>query len=292
LVRGADAQRAEIIRFWRTVEMFSPPSVEKVSERRVYVVKPGEPLPWEPEHELAGVPLSKDQAWWHVVYAGIYSLESVFEVLARVFAPDEESFDERPARESALAAFVVSGEGRPLVGSEVLSSCAWATGRTVCPGPGTPSWLTGFEGAKKEFGAYFKDLVEPEPDDEWAAELRRRDHEVGRPIGQEVLTECLKAVAKMLHVDSALPHAEIRIRSQIVAKCRAYSADGHDFLNSFIADDLATVAEQASVGKVGTVLCEYLRPDAELDTARRVDVREQLDTVLKATAPCRVPLGR
>jgi hypothetical protein len=282
LVLGADARRAEIIRFWRTVEMFSPPPVEKVSrERRVYVVKPGEPLPWESEHELAGVPLSQDQAWRHVVYLGIYSLESVFEVLARVFAPDEESFDERPSEESALAAFVVSGEGRPLVGSEVLSSCAWATGRAVHHGPGTPGWLTGFEGSEKEFGALFKNLVEPEPDGEWAA-----------PIAEEDLAKCREAVAEMLHVDSALPHAEIRIHSQIVAKRRAYSTDGHDFLNSFIADDLATVAKQASLGKIGTVLREYLRPDAELDTARRVDVREQLDTVLAATAPSCVPLGR
>lgn len=132
----------------------------------------------------------------------------------------------------------------------------------------------------------------PEPNDEWAAELRERGHEVGRPIGKEVLANCLDAAAEIVQVGSALPHAEIRIRSQTVAKRSAYSADGHDFLNSFIADDLATVAEQASVGKVGTVLCEYLRPDADLDTARRVDVRERLDMVLAATAPCRVPLGR
>ncbi len=292
MVLGADAERAEIIRFWRTVEMFSPPSVEKVSrERWVYAVKAGEPLPWEPEHELAGVQLRDNQAWRHVVYVGIYSLESVFEVLTRVFAPDEESFDERPAGESALAAFVVSGEGRPLIGSEVLSSCAWATGRARHPGPGT-RWLTGFEGAEWHFGAMFADLVAPEPDDERAGELRARGHEVGRPIGKEVLARCLDAAAEVVQVDSALLHSEVRIHSQKVAKRSAYSADGHDFLNSFIADDLARVAEQARSGKVGTVLREYLRPDADLDVARRVDVRERLDTLLEATAPRCVPLGR
>lgn len=58
----ADAERAEIIRFWRTVELFSPQSVEKVSRtRRVYEVKPGELLPWEPEHELARVELHQNQ---------------------------------------------------------------------------------------------------------------------------------------------------------------------------------------------------------------------------------------
>ncbi|MEO7196047.1 MAG: hypothetical protein ABIZ05_14755 [Pseudonocardiaceae bacterium] len=98
LVLGADAERAEIIRFWRTVEMFSPQSVDKGSrQRRVYTVKPGEPLPWEPEHELARVELRKNRVRRHVVYLGVYPLESVFEILNKVFAPDEESFDERPA---------------------------------------------------------------------------------------------------------------------------------------------------------------------------------------------------
>jgi hypothetical protein len=61
------------------------------------------------------------QAWQHVVYVGIFSLESVFEALAQAFPSDGESFDERPDGESALAAFVVSGEGCPLIGSEVPS---------------------------------------------------------------------------------------------------------------------------------------------------------------------------
>ncbi|MGH3623900.1 MAG: damage-inducible protein, partial [Sciscionella sp.] len=290
---GANAERAKIIRFWRTMEMFSPPSVDKVSrERRVFAVRPGQPLPWEPAHELARVRLRRNQAWRHVVYVGIFSLESVFEVLRQVFAPDEESFDERPGGESALAAFVVSGEGRPLIGSEVLSGCGWATGRALHPGPGTPGWLSGFDGARTEFSADFKDLVAADPDDERAMELLRRGHEVGRPVGAEELAACRDAAAETVQVGSALPHAEIRISSQIVAIRKAHSTDGHDFLNSFITDDLATVAEQAAAGKIGTALREYLRPDADLDVARRIDVRERLDTVLEATAPNGVPLGR
>lgn len=289
----ADAERAEIIRFWRTVELFSPPPVAKVSrERRVYGVKPGEPLPWEPGHELTRVRLRKDQVWRHVVYLGIYPLESVFEVLKQVFTPDEASFDERPAGESALTAFVVSHEGRPLIGSEVLSSCAWATGRAVAPGPGTPGWLAGFEDAETEFSAQFADLVAPDPEDEQAEELRRRGHHVGRPLGREELAACLDAAAGVVAVGAALPHAEIRVRSEIVGVRNALKADGSDFLNSFIAADLAAVAEQAGSGKIGAALREYLRLDVNLDTAQRVDVRAQLGIVLDATAPRCVPLGR
>jgi hypothetical protein len=284
---------AEIIRFWRTVEMFSPQSVDKVSrERRVHAVKPGEPLPWEQAHELARVRLSEKQAWRHVVYIGTYPLRSVFETLMRVFAPNEESFDERPAGESALAAFVVSGEGRPLLGSEVLSSCAWATGRALRPGPGKPGWLTGFEDAKAAFSSSFEEVVEADPDDPRAVQLRSQGHDVGRPIGWEELTGCLRVAVDATKIESILPHTEIRINSQIVARRSAYSADGHDFLNSFIADDLAMVAEQVRLGKFGTALREYLRPDADLDIGRRVDVRERLDVVLDATAPRNVPLGR
>jgi hypothetical protein len=292
-VQGTDRGRAEIIRFWRTVEMFSPPAVEKVSrERKVYQVKAGEPLPWQPGHELARVRRGKDQAWRHVVYVGVYSLESVFEVLARVVAPDEESFDERPAGESALAAFVVSEEGRPILGSEVLSSCAWATGRAMRPGPGTRGWLTGFDGARNDFSISFENVIAADPRDMGAQKLRSQGHDVGRVIGQDELAACLDAAAGVVRVGSALPNSEIRVSSQLVARRGAYSTDGHDFLNSFIADDLAMVAEQVGSGNVGTALGEYLRSNSDLDVGRRVDVREQLDVVMQATAPRGIPLGR
>lgn len=104
-----------------------------------------------------------------------------------------------------------------------------------------------------------------------------------------MLTECLVSAAETVQVGSALPHTEIRIHSHMVAKRTADNADGHDFLNSFIADDLAMVAEQAGSGKVGIALREYLRPNSELDRTRRV---ERLGAVLEATAPRCVPLGR
>lgn len=115
---------------------------------------------------------------------------------------------------------------------------------------------------------------------------------MGRPMGWEVLAACLEAAAGVAGVVDVLPTIGVRIRSEKVGTRNALKVDGHDFLNSFTADDLATVAEQTGAGKVGAALRQYLRPDADLDTGQRVDVRERLDAVLDATAPSGVPLGR
>lgn len=288
-----NARRAEIIRFWRTVEIFSPPKVDPVSpQRRIFRVGPGQPLPWEPEHHLARKQLPRHKAWRHVVYVGIYPMRSVFEVLSSAFPPDPDSHEERPPGESALAAFVVSGEGRPLIGSEVLSSCAWATGRVLHPGPGTPGWLSGFDTARSAFSEAFEDLVAAADNDGRAQHLRTQGFEVGRRIAADDVHQCLDLAAECAATSSALPFTDIRVQSLLVDKRNQHKSDGHDFLNSFIVDDLAEVGERAESGELGHALREYLRPDSELPKGERIDLREDLGTSLEATAPQRIPLGR
>ncbi|HET9254574.1 MAG TPA: damage-inducible protein, partial [Pseudonocardiaceae bacterium] len=272
--------------------MFSPQGVEKVSrERLVFAVRPGEPLPWEPDHELARRKLRSNQAWRHVVYLGIYRLDEVFEILSRVFTSDQESFDERPAGESAVAAFVVGGDGCALNNSEVLSSCAWATGQVSRKRRGRQDWLSGFDGAAKGFRDVWPDLVNDyrtfQQDDGTTQEVM-----VPRTLRAADLSDCLYTAVDMAGIGTALRCAEIRIKSQIVAKRTADNAGGHEFLNSFIMDDLDHIAERAAKGDLGAALRGYLRPDAEIPTARRVNVRDQVGAVLAATAPDTVPAGR
>jgi hypothetical protein len=291
-VPGTDADRAGIVRFWSMAEMFSPPPVKKVDrEKLMFAVKPGEPLPWEPGHELARRRFTDKRVWQHVVYLGIYGMDSIFDVLQSVFEPDELSFDERPSGQSALVTFVVSAEGRPIVGSEVLSSCAWATSRALHPGPGTDGWLAGFEGAKFEFGQLFEKLVGPESDDARAAALARGGHQVGRPMGEDLLAACFTLAEDMARLGAAVRHGEVRVQSKRVAARNAHDT-GHDFLNSMIADDLITVTEQAQAGKDGTALREYLRADSAHGLGQRVNVQDDLGTVARVTAPQYVPLGR
>jgi hypothetical protein len=282
--------RAEIVEFWRIVEMFSPQKVEKVSrERLVSAVRPGAPLPWEPGHELARWELRSNQAWRHVVYLGIYPLDEVFEALSRVFEPDQGSYDERPGGDSAIAAFMVGEDGRTLLDSEVLSSCAWATGQVLREGRCGQHWLAQLRDAMLDFTEAWRDVVTEEvstPQDDAPPQY------VPRVLDCDALAECLAIAVAAAGTGQALSCAEIRISSQIVARRTADNPAGHEFLNSFIMGDLGLVAERTAKGDIGAALRDYLRPEAKIPTAQRVDVRSRLDAVLAETAPGAVPAGR
>jgi hypothetical protein len=271
--------RREIIEFWQAVEMFSPPAIP--DSRALQVFDAEESLPWSADHPLRGEELKEHLTWRHIVYVGTYPREAVFTALGSVFPAVADSFEERPLGSSALLAFAVADDGTMIEGSAVLSACAWATVRALDPGPKSPGWLDGFADLEKEV----------------ARELEERylgggaDQSTADVFDQSALQECRDVVIDALEVSEVLPVAGIRIRSEVVAR-RTADAVEHDFLNSFIADDLARVAAAVDQEEVGSALRDYLRPAAELDTGARVDVRTQLDEVRRVTDPDRVPLGR
>jgi len=227
--------------------MFSPQKVDKVDrEQLVFSLRPGQPLPWEARHELARRKLNPKQAWRHTIYLGVHRLEEMFEVVSRVFAPDEESYDERPAGESAVAAFVVDERGCALVDSAVLSSCAWATGQVVRRGR---DWLFGFQSAAEDFGEVLRDEVTdllPFGSDEAAA------LSVPRVLTGADLLNCLEVATDIAGIGMTLSCTEIRIKSQIVGRRNADDQGGADFLNSFIMDDLGRVAARVRAGDVAS----------------------------------------
>ena len=94
------------------------------------------PMPWEAGHALRSVPVEPGYGWQHVVYGGTYPLSAVRDTLLDVFGESDEDHDGRMDGESALFALTVTDEGRLLLDSPVFSTCAWATGRAVTPGPG------------------------------------------------------------------------------------------------------------------------------------------------------------
>src|SRR6266568_3517432 len=287
------ASREQVLRFWRAIELFTPPKVPDVSPKeRVDRVERSSPLPWEDGHRLRRVKLEQDQVWRHVVYGGVFSLDRVHDVLEDVFGKDEENFDPPRRGESALFALTVTGEGRVLLGSEVLSTCAWAVGRTRNPGPTNPDWLQGFDVVAGELGFAFQRIAAALDDDEQAAGLRAQGHLVGRPMHFEYLERLVEVVADRFGVSQLLKPAEIRVQSVIVAIKRQFDADGQEFLNSFIADDLERVADAVRRGEYGAALDAYLQEEQQVDPARRVDVRTDPQIVLDWVVPDRVPLGR
>jgi AAA domain len=272
--------QGEIIEFWRAVEMFSPPSIPAARpSQNVFDVVLGEPLPWSTGHPLRRQRLRKHQTWRHIVYVGTYPREAVFSALRSVFPAAADSFEERPVGSSALLAFAVSDDGKMLEGSVVLSAGAWATTRALDPGPAAAGWLDGFDGLEAEFATQLEEMYLGD------------EQEPAKLLDATDLTDCCAEAIVALGVADVLSVDGIRVRSEKVARETAAVVE-HDFLNSFIADDLARVAGAAHHREVGPALRDYLRPGAELDAVRRVDVRTELDEVRHATAPDRVPLGR
>jgi len=283
--------RGKAIEFWRAVEMLSPPAVSPpstASEIRaarpselVFDIGPDDQLPWNAGHPLRRKRLRKNMAWRHIVYVGIYRLDKVYEALKEVFPAAGDSFGERRGGSSALLAFAVSDEGTMLEDSAVLSTCAWATGRALDPGPAAAGWLDGFDELNAEVALQLEKMY-------LGGDDGQRDPVV---LDWATLAKCGAAVGEVLGVGRVLGVKGIRVRSEKVARRNAEVVE-HDFLNSFIADDLGRVARAAAREEVGSALRDYLRPDADIDRGARVDVRTRLDEVRRATDPDRIPLGR
>ncbi|MBF6498845.1 DEAD/DEAH box helicase, partial [Nocardia cyriacigeorgica] len=141
--RSEAERQARILRYWQAVEYFSPPKVDPVSkDRGVRAVHIGSPLPWE-----QSLRTKSNYVWRHTVYAGVFDILKVREVLRTVLGDDEEQgdFDARPGGHSAVLCFTVDEAGCLLKDSVTLSTCAWAVGRTIVPGPTADDWLQGFD---------------------------------------------------------------------------------------------------------------------------------------------------
>ncbi|MGI5232539.1 hypothetical protein [Actinoallomurus sp. CA-142502] len=179
---------ADLVEYWRTVELFAPPALArptKISERKAgtewvqpVLVRDGRPfpeLPWQPGHLLSEERPKGGRygaSWRHTVYGGVFPLDIVRKTLADRFGfPQEKDYSgKRKAGDTAIFAFTVNERGLLLEDTVVSSSCAWATGRLLDPGPGESGWLDGFEAFARACAIAISHLThryipyEPHPD--------------------------------------------------------------------------------------------------------------------------------
>ena len=224
------------------------------------------------------------------IYCGVYKLERVTDVMEKKFGRDAEAVDERMDGENCLFALLVTRDGRPLLDSLTLSSCAWAVGRTLTSLAGTSGWLEGFEEDAQRMTDKVRLLLAADKEDEEAQKRTEQGFPMGRPLTLEDLQRATELVAHELGVNGALQPAGIRVKAGLVARKKPYSVDDNDFLNSFFLRDLQKVGQQVSSGRLGTGLKAYLNEQPEM--SHRTDVREQLEVVLGHLAPDRFPQGR
>jgi hypothetical protein len=159
---------AQVVRFWRIVEMFSPQGVPKLqpgftgdAEQVVLDLAPDELAPWEAGHPVTARPLSPRRAWRFTVYCGLYGLPAARDALVSAFGADSKYPEGRLDGQTALFAFSLDAEGRLVENSATLSACAWAISRMQSPGPSVPGWLDGFEAEESEFILALNKLVPP-----------------------------------------------------------------------------------------------------------------------------------
>ncbi|MFJ9700574.1 DEAD/DEAH box helicase [Streptomyces fradiae] len=369
--RSERQRRADIVRYWRAVEMFSPQKVDKVAPARgMYPVDAGRPLPWEPGHAVRPRPPGRNMVWQHTVYCGVYAVSAVRDALLDVFGGSEEDHDGRLDGDTALLAFDVTDDGLLVQDSITFSACAWAVGRSRKPGPGARGWLDGFDDeaeacepvvldigdgkleiadvsptrrerpfagvlceiALGAVGGAVNTALAPGLGDIAAGVVRamvdaasdeaqrgRRDADAGRTLGQDDgrlsdqladegeegppqlgekpltvrdLSAVTRWVADRFGVTDDLRPETVRVQSRAVSRRKAGRSGGSDFLNSFIAADLALVAGRIAEEEPGKALRDYLTATASLRTGIRVDVKEDTAAVLRGVEPARFPLGR
>ncbi len=159
-----EQQHADVLDYWRSVEYFLPqdlPDVPTRPNKNAPIANidtaANDPLPWHPEHRLQSAPL-QGKEWRHTVYCGSVHLNHVRDLLRATFGTEEFAGDveERPLGHAAVAAFVLDTTGRPLLDTEGISSCGWAVGRTLHPGPRSDGWLSGFENVEDVFSVLFE----------------------------------------------------------------------------------------------------------------------------------------
>jgi AAA domain len=320
---GDSEGRGDVLAFWRVVELFSPQQVPRLEEERVCRVAEEDGdwdeevlLPWQAGHRLGGASLREGNAWQHHVYVGVYSLDGAFAELRAALAGGEEEEGELPrAGDSALAAFTVASDGRVILGSQTLSSCAWALSRASGGEVGSREWLAGFEHEARVFADEFARLLALGEEDLEGNELARAGHSVGAILDLELLGEVQELLAEVLGVADADADAddrqdgesggrgarvirqalEVRVSSRQIKRANRYRALELDFLNSFIARDLGKVAAAVDEGAFGTALERYLAAAAGVAPARdlgRVDVERDLNRVRELLAPGLLPAGR
>lgn len=235
--------RENIVRYWRAVELLQPQSAPKLEKRSgdygpyVHDTPCARPIPpWAAESIVRKQALPENFEWSHTLYAHAYDSRLVATALEKLYGADQGY---REPQESVSAVFAVkfNMSGQLVEGSFVLSSETWFLGRAL----GGRDWTSGFE------------------DDQRAAAEQAVAQLQGQ-VSSDALRDFTQWVVQFLGVAdffAKINSPQLRFRSQPIKPDSPNSED--DPLNSFILEDLATVADRLAIGVASEPLKQYLR---------------------------------
>ncbi|MET9492811.1 DEAD/DEAH box helicase [Nocardia sp. NPDC006630] len=126
-----------------------------------------------------------------------------------------------------------------------------------------------------------------------AAKAKDTDKDADAPatfaFSAEDLHQFSGELSDALGITGVLDVGGVRVKCTQVAKNWVVDVDA-DFLNSFIAQDLADIEKAVSQKDIGIALRSYLSDDC--DAGRRIDVRANQTAVVAGLSPRRIPGGR
>lgn len=108
------------------------------------------------------------------------------------------------------------------------------------------------------------------------------------------LDDLVADLAREFHIDESLQPRGVRVemRSVRIPRHAGQRVTSTAFLNSFIREDLARVADALNSGDAGPALCGYLTPDGDVDVPGQVDTAREHAAVAAAVEPRARPNGR
>lgn len=293
--------KARILDYWRAVELFSPQSVPRINSKDanelVINLTANSIPPWHPSHPLQKRLIHEEFTWRHQVYCGIFDMGEVIRLLEDNIGRNTDSSGEYFKQESAVCAFIISNDGRPLAESLIISTCPWAVARTLTPGPEDPGWLSGFEKLAAEIAKSFpitQPSIHPDPELEIEGYLSSEDaseHELWVMSAGDVHREASRIVVA-LGAHAFVKEMVIRVKSYRVSRRREQLLDDVDYLNSFFVNDLERVGAAVTEGDIGKGLSDLLGDRSAALISRRVDVRENPAVTFQMLSPARYPQGR
>lgn len=232
-----------IIRYWHAVELLQPQSAPKIKKRSsaygafFHDTPSTQPIPpWAPGSIVNKQALPDKREWSHTLYAYLYDSRLIAAALKDLYGADQ-GYREPQHRESALFAAKFTMAGQLVEKSFVLSSEAWFLGRALAG----QDWTRGFE------------------EDQRAAAEQAQTQLQGQVSG-DALRDFTLWVLQFLGVAdffATMGRPPLRFRSQPVKPNKPASED--DPLNSFLLEDLATVADSLGKGVASEALKQYLR---------------------------------
>jgi hypothetical protein len=146
-----------VLDFWQAIEYFSLQKIPNVTPPRkgknqllngsnslspsdqnhlpsltqVFPYYPNNPLPWDSNHWMFQAPKKKDFFLRFQIFGGVYPARRIHQILEDKCGKDEDIDEDIAVSENPLEgdtcvySFCVTDEGRPLLDSFILPTCAW-----------------------------------------------------------------------------------------------------------------------------------------------------------------------